>query len=351
MDKTLNAIKMKKTITLLVMTLFVFAQIQAQVHYQNTQTNNTNSSAIGYGTVASGEKSFASGLTSTAQGVGSTTMGIDNLAIGDYSITLGSNLKAQQGHSIVIGSGYSNYFRLTNNNTYSLMVGFLSQYPTLFVGTSPAYDKTGSIGIGNVVDENGYMDPQAKLHLRADEGEEAAMFIEPHSWESGDKVLLYLGNKQNGIQADITEGMVYTTEEHHIFKGGDVYIEDIDKGIIMKSPDGKCWRGTLNNNGSLQFILLEACPGTTTSLPEKTGQKTQQIKLYPNPASDFINVTAENPEGLKATIIDENGRALVSKPFTQATIRFYTGDLPIGNYLIKVTGKGMQVSKKFVKNR
>lgn len=40
---------------------------------------------------------------------------------------------------------------------------------------------------------------------------------------------------------------------------GDVYIEDINKGIIMKSPDGNCWRGTLDNSGKLNFSSV-ACP-------------------------------------------------------------------------------------------
>ena len=215
---------MKKTISLFVMTLFMFVQLQAQVHYQNTTTNNRNSSAIGYGTVASGEKSFASGLTSTAQGVGSTTMGIDNLAIGDYSITLGSNLKAQQGHSIVIGSGYSNYFRLTNNNTYSLMVGFLSQYPTLFVSTSPAYNKTGRIGIGNVTS------PRAKLHVRADSSEEAAVFIEPNRWQSGAEAGLLLGNMYHGIKAVEGLGLTFLTEKNYYFPDGKVSIGRNDTG-------------------------------------------------------------------------------------------------------------------------
>ena len=32
---------------------------------------------------------------------------------------------------------------------------------------------------------------------------------------------------------------------------GDVYINDITKGIIMKSPDGQCWRVTVDNSGNL----------------------------------------------------------------------------------------------------
>ena len=40
---------------------------------------------------------------------------------------------------------------------------------------------------------------------------------------------------------------------------GDIYIKDINKGIIMTSPDGKCWRGTINNLGTLQFVDI-TCP-------------------------------------------------------------------------------------------
>ena len=42
-------------------------------------------------------------------------------------------------------------------------------------------------------------------------------------------------------------------------KGGDVYIDDISKGVIMKSPDGNCWRLTINNSGSIVTTSV-ACP-------------------------------------------------------------------------------------------
>jgi len=345
---------MKKAITLLIMTLFVIVQLQAQVHYQNTTTNNTNSSAIGYGTVASGEKSFACGLTSTAEGVGSTTLGIDNLAIGNYSVTIGSNLKAAEDNSIVIGSGDPISPRLTNNQTYSLMIGFLSQYPTLFVGTSPSYNKTGSIAIGNVVNENGYMDPQAKLHLRADANEEAAVFIEPHSWAEGDSAVLYLGNKHNSIYSGQAEGMVYATQQNHIFKGGDVYIEDIDKGIIMKSPDGKCWRGTLDNSGSLHFTQLDACPGNATSVVESKMSYQGDITVFPNPTDHFLTIKLKENSfsknrKLKAIIINQYGNEILSTIFNGTAVGFYTADLPVGSYFVKVTDGNHAITKQFVK--
>lgn len=40
---------------------------------------------------------------------------------------------------------------------------------------------------------------------------------------------------------------------------GDVYIKDVNKGIIMTSPNGQCWRGTINNAGVLEFVSI-TCP-------------------------------------------------------------------------------------------
>lgn len=40
---------------------------------------------------------------------------------------------------------------------------------------------------------------------------------------------------------------------------GDIYIEDIDNGVIMKSPDGNCWRMTIKNDGSIQTTSIP-CP-------------------------------------------------------------------------------------------
>jgi len=40
---------------------------------------------------------------------------------------------------------------------------------------------------------------------------------------------------------------------------GDIYLEDIASGVIMKSPDGNCWKGTLDNTGNLNFVTT-VCP-------------------------------------------------------------------------------------------
>lgn len=40
---------------------------------------------------------------------------------------------------------------------------------------------------------------------------------------------------------------------------GDIYIENINKGVIMKSPNGQCWRMTVSNAGQPEFNLI-TCP-------------------------------------------------------------------------------------------
>jgi hypothetical protein len=40
---------------------------------------------------------------------------------------------------------------------------------------------------------------------------------------------------------------------------GDVNIEQIGNGIIMKSPNGQCWRVTIDNTGNLVRTAI-SCP-------------------------------------------------------------------------------------------
>ena len=42
-------------------------------------------------------------------------------------------------------------------------------------------------------------------------------------------------------------------------KSGDIYIEQITSGVIMKSPNGQCWRMTVSNAGAPVFTAIP-CP-------------------------------------------------------------------------------------------
>jgi len=40
---------------------------------------------------------------------------------------------------------------------------------------------------------------------------------------------------------------------------GDIYIEDINQGVIMKSPNGTCWRMTILDSGAVNTAMI-SCP-------------------------------------------------------------------------------------------
>jgi hypothetical protein len=357
---------MKKIIVITGLATFTFLNSFSQCIscFENSVSESAYSSAIGRWDTATGHYSIAAGYKNIASGINAITMGGFNIASGDYSLTLGGNLTATATKSIVIGYGYNDQTdRLVNSHTYSLMVGFSSKYPTLFVGTSYAYNKTGKIGIGNVTD------PQTKLHLRSDTDEPASLFLEPSNWTTELNAELFLGNLSHGISAEKDIGLVFKTEKFYLFnqgnigigteqpaakvhiKSGDIYIEDIDRGIIMKSPDGTCWRGTLNDQGQLIFQALSQCPqDAAISIKESTPNKLT-ISIHPNPAKNIIQL--EIPDlGSKSIVfklVDENGKVLKSINITGIKTTVNIADLAPGLYFGNFIGDQVYFVEKIIK--
>ncbi len=127
---------------------------------QNTATGNY-SATIGVACEATGTYSFASGFYAKANS--------------SSTLALGKFVRARATNAMVIGTGSSNVDSktLTNNIPNSLMIGFSSSVPTLFVSNSSGFNTTGKIGIGCVTS------PQSKLHIRSDANEDAGVILEP----------------------------------------------------------------------------------------------------------------------------------------------------------------------------
>ena len=103
-----------------------------------------DSSAFGQNSVASGQRSFVQGTRSTASG--------------DDSVALGDDVIASAQSAMVVGRGSNNVSPLTNNLANSLMVGFNSDIPTLFVGPASGPGTIGNVGVGTT-------SPSAKLDV------------------------------------------------------------------------------------------------------------------------------------------------------------------------------------------
>lgn len=55
-----------------------------------------------------------------------------------------------------------------------------------------------------------------------------------------------------GIGTGTPESKLHVTD-------GDIYIENVNRGVIMRSPNGNCWRMTVNNSGQPQLTQI-VCP-------------------------------------------------------------------------------------------
>jgi len=85
-------------------------------------------------------------------------------------------------------------------------------------------------------------------------------------------------------------------------KGGDVNIEDIGSGIIMKSPDGNCWRMTVSNTGQPVFTSIQ-CLSNLTYTPTDCSDA---VACYPfNGNANDVSGNNHNGTVIGATLITD----------------------------------------------
>ncbi len=126
--------------------------------------SGSNSSALGYGSIASANYSMALGYNAWAEANNSVALGNIISAQAANSIGIGNNINidASATNAFVIGSGVNSSNQLFNNKVNSLMVGFNSDIPTLFVKGSSGVNTTGKVGIATT-------DPQQTLDINGTE--------------------------------------------------------------------------------------------------------------------------------------------------------------------------------------
>ncbi|MDA3944718.1 MAG: hypothetical protein PF694_14390 [Bacteroidetes bacterium] len=222
----------------------------ASLHVQGNMKMGSNIGAVGTNAFAGGEENQASGQSAfsygklnQASGPFSIALGRESKALDHAAIALGYHAEAKVGNTIAIGKFVestsssaitigtgtgtgSNMLR--NNFSHSFMLGFYSNVPTFFVGSSNGAGTTGKIGIGNMTA------PQAKLHMLSDEDEAATLKLEHRT--TGTKRYAEISLGTHRIRAGNTENMVFSTPDANrdfVFENGNVGIGTSDPTSIL----------------------------------------------------------------------------------------------------------------------
>ncbi len=120
--------------------------------------------------------------------------------------------------------GYSGAMDITSNDTYQTVITFRNE-------TIPV---TWSMMVSG--NNNPYQQQPGSFALYNNQLNNWVLNTNP------DNSYLAIGSTSNKTQTP--------KSRLHVF-AGDVNINDIGRGIILKSPNGKCWRITIDNQGNL----------------------------------------------------------------------------------------------------
>jgi len=245
----------------------------------NNNILGSTSGAFGKSNTIEADNSFSIGSNNLIKSEKSYSLGSNNELNSSNSFALGNNIISQANNNITIGGGES---KLINNIANSLMVGFNSSEPTLFVSSSLGLSNTGTVGIGTKdINEN------VKLHVKGqiliDDGNQNKNFIlstdeEGKARWSNPKELgivvrdkkthnreKYLDELQENIQTNLDGDLdtaedarlpaLFINREEEYDQETDTILSNINIGVGTSAP-----QQTLHILGALRLEPLEEGP-------------------------------------------------------------------------------------------
>jgi hypothetical protein len=221
--------------------------------------------ALGYSCDASGTNgSAAIGYNATATQNMSHAFGSYVSATGLYSMVLGRQASASANNAHVLGNGISSGTPLDNSISNSLMIGYESDVPTVFVGPSAGVGTTGNVGIGTAA-------PDAKLVIGTPLGSGWAVNAMTVGGSIGAAV--EVGDVTNKISIDATSifnRARITCSGASGYATGDIEFRVGNVGIGVAAPLNKLSvDGTADFTGNVGFG--EATPSYPVDVASGTG--------------------------------------------------------------------------------
>jgi hypothetical protein len=133
---------------------------------QNNNVNGECSMAFGGGNEITQNLGFAIGRENDVFNTDAITLGFRNEINESGSILMGTDLRSNAQGSITIGRGANGNDKLISTEDFSIMLGSLSDVPTLFVSPSAGVGTFGNVGIGNITAPTEVLDVNGTARLR-----------------------------------------------------------------------------------------------------------------------------------------------------------------------------------------
>jgi hypothetical protein len=111
-----------------------------------------------------------------------------------------------------------------------------------------------------------------------------------------------------------------------------------------------------NSAAMLSFtegVVVDFCSLKQSNSIINLGIVPNSIKIYPNPASDFItlNINNKNAADISLTIYTSIGTLVKSELLRENNQRIYIGDLSCGVYIVALKSKDLTENKKLIIQR
>ncbi|CAM4054707.1 T9SS type A sorting domain-containing protein [Flavobacterium antarcticum] len=99
------------------------------------------------------------------------------------------------------------------------------------------------------------------------------------------------------------------------------------------------------------YVARASATNTLLGVNDFVSVETNVISVYPNPATDLLNVATNGSDTINAVqIVDLNGREVFTKSFSNVSdAQINVNDLSAGMYLINIKSGDKSVTKKFLK--
>lgn len=160
---------------------------------------------------------------------------------------------------------------------------------------------------------------------------------------TGEEQFIYGNNIQNNTIPEDTDD--YSDNSYFLDEAPDYWTENLPWPPIGYPNQ----LGEFLNPAKKRFLdgdIFTVCPDEITEVftnPEKT----EQIKIYPNPATDFVSIEV----GLKyfdLEILNLNGKTLIKKPNCANNLRVKLNNYKPGIYFVKIISKNQTYFKKLI---